>query len=227
VELKLKCEDSILAYDINVVIVKYGMGSKVITFAKEYGISGGTVILGKGTVKNSILKFLELAENHKEIVLILSDRAIGNSFLEKANRYFNFTKPNSGICFSIPVTSILGTPSTFGDVRDIIESEGEDMVLYNSIFVIVDRGLAEQVVEAANESGARGGTIINARGSGTHETSKLFAIEIEPEKELVLILVESSITDAVCENIREKTGINEPGKGILFVQKVNKAYGLY
>jgi nitrogen regulatory protein PII len=216
-----------LAYDINVVIVKYGMGSKVISFARECGISGGTVLLGKGTVKNSILKFLELAENHKEIVLILSNRELGTCFLEKATEHFNFEKPNSGICFSIPVTSILGTPSTCGDVKDIREREGEDMVLYNSIFAIVERGLAEQVVEAANEAGARGGTIINARGAGTHETSKIFAMEVEPEKEVALILVESSITDAVCEKITEKVGINEPGKGVLFVQKVHKAYGLY
>ena len=101
------------------------------------------------------------------------------------------------------------------------------MVNYDSIFVIVDKGNGEDVVEAANEAGARGATIVNARGSGIHETTKIFAIEIEPEKEIVLILTKNDITDAVCNNINTKIELEKPGNGILFVQKVNKAYGIY
>ena len=101
------------------------------------------------------------------------------------------------------------------------------MANYDSIFVIVDKGKGEDVVDAANASGARGATIINARGSGVHETAKIFAIEIEPEKEIVLILTKDDVTDAVCDNINEKIQLEKPGNGILFVQKVNKAYGIY
>ncbi|TCK93319.1 nitrogen regulatory protein P-II family [Natranaerovirga hydrolytica] len=218
-------EESILCYDLNIFIVKMGMGSKVLSQAKKSGLTGGTVIIGKGTIKNPILKFLELAENHKEIVLILGPQEKSIEFIEKASKHFNFIKPNNGIAFSMSVISIVGAKNSIGDKENICESKGDNM--HNSIFAIVERGTAQKVVDAANEAGARGGTIINARGSGIHETSKIFSIDIEPEKEIVLILVENEITDKVCDRIREKTEIDKAGKGILFVQNVNKAYGLF
>jgi len=52
-------------------------------------------------------------------------------------------------------------------------------------------------------------------------------MDIEPEKEIVLILSEADKTDAIVESIRRDMKIDEPGQGILFVQEVSKTYGLY
>lgn len=216
-----------IIYDLNVLILKYGMGSKAIALAKECGISGGTVLLGKGTVKNSFLKFFEFDESTKEIVLVLGNRQLGCDFLERANVKFKLQKPNAGIAFSFEVSKIMGFKCYKNDKLDCCQDGGEAMANYDSIFVIVDKGKGEDVVDAANASGARGATIINARGSGVHETAKIFAIEIEPEKEIVLILTKNDVTDAICDNINEKIQLEKPGNGILFVQKVNKAYGIY
>ncbi len=70
-------------------------------------------------------------------------------------------------------------------------------------------------------------TIINARGSGIHETNKIFSMEIEPEKEVVLLISEKTLTKQIISSIKEQLQIDEPGKGIIFVQDINKAYGLY
>ncbi len=59
---------------------------------------------------------------------------------------------------------------------------GAKNTMYDAIFVVVDKGKAEFVVEAANEAGAKGGTIIHARGAGEYEIEKIFSMEIEPEK---------------------------------------------
>lgn len=83
------------------------------------------------------------------------------------------------------------------------------------------------MIEAAQKAGSKGGTIINARGSGIHETQKLFNMDIEPEKEVVLILSESKTTDSIVNSIRECLKIEEPGKGILFVLNVAETHGLY
>lgn len=209
---------------LNVVIVKYGMGSKVLSFAKQCGLRGGTILHGYGTIKNALLKFLELAESSKEIVLMLSNMETSSDFLKSTHDHFKFEKNNHGICFSLPVVKTIGTENQSNS--QLIEKDVNAMN-YQSIFVIVDKGVAEDVVDAATEVGAKGATIINARGSGIHETSKLFSVDIEPEKELVMLLVESSLTDRICENIKLKTRIDEPGKGILFVQDVLSTYGLY
>lgn len=98
--------------------------------------------------------------------------------------------------------------------------------MYRAIFVVVDKGKAENVMDVAREAGARGGTIINARGSGIHETATFLNMEIEPEKEIVLMLTLTSMTDDIVAAIRDNLRIDEPGQGILFVQEVSETYGL-
>lgn len=93
------------------------------------------------------------------------------------------------------------------------------------IVTIVNKGDAEKVVEVSKEAGAGGGTIFFARGTGSHDQVKLFGIAIEPEKEVVLILVESWKTEKVLAAIAEGLNLNEPGKGIAFVLNAEKVVG--
>ncbi len=211
-------------YELIYVIVNFGLGSKVLKIAKRNGICGGTIFLGEGTVDNRILELLALSILRKEIVLMVSEKTMAAKTMEQLDIELNFKKPNHGIAFSIPITNIYGIRSCKCD--DTKESRGVKDKMYNAIFTIVDKGKGESVIDAAKKAGARGGTIINARGSGIHETAKLFSMEIEPEKEMVLILSENNITGAITTSIREHLKIDEPGQGIVFVQDVNQTYGL-
>ncbi|HCX65784.1 MAG TPA: transcriptional regulator [Eubacteriaceae bacterium] len=212
-------------YLLNIIITRNGLGSKVLSIARSAGLTGGTVLMGKGRTKSSILKFLELAENTREIVLIVSNTKNSRLLLESVSKKFHFRKPHQGIAFSLSILDVYGTQSI---KKEAIEPRkgANPMKEYHSIFVIVDRGGAETVVDAATKAGAKGATIINARGSGIHETKKIFSIEIEPEKEIVLILVEEEISRQVCDGIKEATELDQPGRGILFVQNVVDTYGV-
>jgi nitrogen regulatory protein PII len=99
--------------------------------------------------------------------------------------------------------------------------------MYNAIFVIADKGKGSQAVDAARSSGSKGATIINARGSGVHESNVIFGMDVEPEKEMVLILSDSEKTQVIVDAIKEALKIDEPGNGIIFIQEVSEAYGLY
>lgn len=211
-------------FELIYVIVNFGLGSKVLKIAKQNGVYGGTIFLGKGTIKNRILELLALSDIRKEIVMMVSEKTVADNALEQLNHEFNFSKPNHGIAFRTPVTNIFGVRSY---KCDVIKERGVNGKMHNVIFIIVDKGKGETVMEAATKAGSRGGTIFNARGSGIHETSKLFSMDIEPEKEVVLILTENSITEAVTSSIREELKIDEPGQGVIFVQDVTKTYGLY
>lgn len=209
------------------LIVDFGLGSKIIKSAKQIGMSGATVFLGKGTVKSRLLEILGLSDIRKEIVLMVSERTTAYKALEKLNSEFNLDKPNHGIAFSIPVTDLFGVKSyEQKNTEENKESRGVEYSMYKAICIIVDKGKGEDVMEAAINAGARGGTIINARGSGIHETHTLFSMQIEPEKEMVLILSENDLADSIVSSIRQALKIDEPGNGIIFIQDVNKAYGL-
>ncbi len=207
------------------VIVNFGLGSKIMKFSKQSGMRGGTIFLGRGTVNNRILEFFDLSDIRKEIVLMLGEKTIVDNTLEELNKKFHFDKPNHGIAFSTSVLSVLGTKSIESNGINE-EKRGAEKTMYNAIYVVVDKGKAESVIDAAKKAGARGGTIINARGSGIHETGKLFSMDIEPEKEIVLILADDQITSPITSSVREKLEIDKPGNGIIFVQSVNQTYGL-
>ena len=65
------------------------------------------------------------------------------------------------------------------------------------IFCIVNSGFADEVMTAAREFGASGGTVLRARGTANPNAEKLFNIAIQPEKEIVMILVNSGCTSTV------------------------------
>lgn len=207
------------------VIVNYGMGSKVLHKSREYGIKGGTVFIGSGTVQNGLLNFLSLYDERKEIVILCTEKEIAEDALVLLNKHFQFHKPHHGIMFSVPTYNILGSTAVAYEDKKIERSKLEPM--YHIIFTIVDKGKGVDVINASREVGANGGTIINARGSGSEEVLKVFNMEIEPEKEIVLILSKEMLTDSIVQSIRTNMAIDVPGNGVVFVQNVNQVYGLF
>ncbi len=216
-----------LKLELMYIIVDYGLGSKIIKYAKKFGVTGSTICLGKGTIRNSFLEFLAINESRKEIILMVGERNIIYSTMKELNKKFSFDKPNKGVAFTVSIKEAIGARGLKEIDYNPEESRGVEKSMYNLIIVVVEKGNGENVVEAANKAGSRGATIINGRGSGIHETSKLFAMAIEPEKEIVMIISQSSLTEKIVSSIRKDINIDEPGRGVIFVQEVNKACGLY
>lgn len=94
------------------------------------------------------------------------------------------------------------------------------------IMCVVNAGFSETVMDAAREYGARGGTVIHARGTANVEAEKIFNISIQPDKDLVMILVEKEIRDDVLHAIYKKAGLQTEGKGIAFCLPVEDVVGL-
>lgn len=218
-------QSNIKEFELFCLIVNHGIAGKATKIAKNNGITGATVLLGKGTIKNRLLELLDLNDIRKEIVLMISKKEIGYQALEEIVKELQLHKPHHGIAFAVSVTNLIGAREC--DYNDVKESRGAENTMYNAIFVVVDKGKAESVIDYAASAGARGATIINARGSGIHETHMLFSMAIEPEKEIILILSDNNVTDSIVSSIRENMKIDDPGNGILFVLDVNKTYGLY
>ena len=93
------------------------------------------------------------------------------------------------------------------------------------IFTIVTEGYFEEVMNAAKKSGATGGTLIKGRGLQAKEATKILGISIDPEKEIVMIIVDNDIKIKVMEAINKKVGLNTDGKGICFSIPVDAAIG--
>jgi len=73
------------------------------------------------------------------------------------NEEFEFDKPNRGIVFTTSINSILGSKNIKSEkrvVKNDIERRGDE-AMYNLITVIVDKGRAEEVIDAANKAGQK------------------------------------------------------------------------
>jgi hypothetical protein len=69
-------------------------------------------------------------------------------------------------------------------------------------------------MDAAKEFGARGGTVIHARGTANSEAEKMFGITVQSEKEIVMILVPSDIKNDILHALYKAVGLKTPGQGI-------------
>jgi len=212
-------------FDLICCVTNCGHGSRALKIAKHHGVKGGTIFLGSGTVKNRLLDILDLNDIRKEIVIMAAERDVAHDTLHHLSREMAFHKPHHGIAFSFSLNNYIGTRHC--EYFDIDENKAVKETMYQAIFTVVDKGLAEEVIEAANKAGARGGTIINARGSGIHDHSVLFSMPIEPEKEIVMILAPDERVKVITTAIRENLLIDEPGHGMLFTVAIDEAVGLY
>jgi len=201
-----------------------GEASKAMKYAKKYGIKGGTISIGRGTVHNRVLEFLGLNEVRKEIITMIVEDELATDAIKGLYEDMQLHKPHHGIVFSYSASEFSGSKNEVSG-KSAEKEEKSDM--HKIIFTVVDKGRGEDVIDAASKAGARGGTIINARGAGIHEAQRLFSVEIEPEKEEVFIITKTELKDNIVESIRKQLKIDEPGNGIMFVMDVDEVYGLH
>lgn len=99
-------------------------------------------------------------------------------------------------------------------------------IKYEMVICIVNAGYSGEVMNAARAAGCGGGTAIHARGTANKEAEEFFHISIQPEKDIVMMVVPADIKDDVLRTIYEKTGIESEGQGIAFSMPVSKTVGL-
>ena len=91
------------------------------------------------------------------------------------------------------------------------------------ITCIVQRGLGDIIVNAAQEAGAQGATIFYAKGSGVRERLGILGVAVEVEKEVVNIVVSSEQLETVFNHIYLAGQLDTPGMGFMYVTPLEKA----
>ncbi|WP_147803099.1 P-II family nitrogen regulator [Alkalicoccus halolimnae] len=215
-----------------VTIVKKGRAKKVMKAAKDAGSEGGTIMLGTGVGIHEKKQIFGIDAIHeKELILTLIPEDILADVVKEVSEAAKLNEPGKGIGFIIDIKKTIGISHM---EYEEIEKEDLDMMTddvthkgFDLIITIVNKGESGKVIDASNRGGAEGGTVMSGRGSGIHEKAKLFSIQIEPEKDVVLTLIKRSQTRDVLKAIEEDVKINEPGKGISFVLPVEETVGIH
>jgi nitrogen regulatory protein PII len=212
------------------LILSESQSHKCTHLIKEKGVFGGMVIIGRGTVNNAVLNMLGIKSGKKEVINLLMKSERAKELLDYLDRELQLEKPGRGIAFTTPVINEIGLSN--GEEKGSKETvtntqqytEGESM--FKKLTVIVDRGLSEDVMDIARKAGVRGGTILHGRGTSSEIATKLFGVEILPEKELVMIPTPNNLVDKVIKALAEGLHLDKPGKGILYVEPILETRGL-
>lgn len=97
---------------------------------------------------------------------------------------------------------------------------------YDMIVAITERGCVDMVMDAARTAGARGGTILHAKGTGTEFTARFFGVSIASEKDILLIVAAHDDKDAIMRAIMEKAGIRSAAHTAMISLPVESVVGL-
>jgi nitrogen regulatory protein PII len=179
---------------------------------------------------------LGLGENHKQIVLSLVKESNWAKLKGLLFKRFTISEWSRGVACIIKIDSLCGVSvyKMLTDNRGLTEKGETPMASdsfekksdYEVVMVIVNDGYTDLVMDAARKAGAKGGTIITARGTGNKDIEKFFGVVITPEKQVVVILVPKKIKDEVIGAVYKEVGINTKGQGIAFSMPASDVVGI-
>ena len=173
---------------------------------------------GKGTAIRSMLDLLGIESNLKRIMLSVANEEKTREFITRQKRQLHIGVPGHGIVIAVPVKSI-------GGGKTVAYLRGEDGTAkytpslnyaYELIVVIANEGRTDTVMNAARAAGARGGTVLHGKGTGSEAAMKFLNISIADEKEVILIVAPTAEKTAIMSEILKKAGPDTDAKAIAF-----------
>jgi nitrogen regulatory protein PII len=198
-------------------------GEQFVAAAKAAGARGGTIAYGRAVEGNIVLQALSLTDVQQEIVFILMRDEAHMVIEGVCNACRAMPKQLNGIAVVLDVSGMMvrSNVETTDDSAKTIRSETMESG-YILLTVIVNSGYADDVMAKARKAGARGGTILTARGTATEKDVKFFGITLVPEKEMLLIAAEKGCVEPILAAIRTVPTLSEPGGGIAYTQNVEQ-----
>ena len=221
-----------------ITIVNDGQAGAIVSIMNDSDSAVSFISHGQGTAKNDLYEVFGFGEEKKQIIFSLIKMSQWGKTKEALSARFGVSQFSKGISFVVLLDSVGGV-STYkfltnrrmepeinrGDKKmeetPIVKKDD-----YEVVFAVVNDGYADLVMDAAKKAGARGGTILTARGTGNKDIEKFFGVVITPEKQIVMILVPKEIKDAVIASIYKEVSINNKGQGIAFSFPAHDVVGI-
>ena len=104
-------------------------------------------------------------------------------------------------------------------------SESGSGIEMKALYVVVNAGYSDKIMEILRNAGSKGGTIIHARGEGFQRQS-FMGITLDYEREMIISVVDSETADKVMAGVKEKAGWKTDVRGICFTMPVDRIIGL-
>ena len=90
---------------------------------------------------------------------------------------------------------------------------------------MAEKGQTDLVMDAARSGGARGGTVIHAKGTAAAGSKTFFGLSIAEEKEMIFIVADAESKREIMRAIMQQAGANTDAHAVVFSLPVSEACG--
>jgi len=181
---------------------------------------------GRGTATKSMLDLLGLSEREYHIIMTVASREKTALIVDEARRQLYIDAPGHGIIVATPIKSV-GGGNTLSYLSGGNTPTGAPDINYNYeiVLAIANEGHTDAVMDAAREAGARGGTVLHGKGTGSKDAEKFFKVSIASEKEVIMIVAKSSEKAEIMRSIVNKAGIGTEAGAVVMSLPVSAVAG--
>lgn len=193
----------------------------------ELEIPVSIVFHGRGTAIKSMLDLLGIESQERRAFIAIADGEKSKRYIEEQKKKLHLGVPGHGITVAVPVKSVGGgqAVSYLNGSNSGAKYTRPEKFDYELVVAIANAGTTDMVMNAARAAGARGGTVIHGKGTGSGDAQKFHRISIADEKEVVLIVAAAEIKSAVMYSILEKAGPGSAAGTLVFSLPVSEAAG--
>ena len=187
---------------------------------------------GHGTANSEIMNYLGLDEPEKDVLLSIVPQPLCNKIFTELENKMHFSQPGHGIAFTIPLSGInLSTSQKVLERSAHMEINHDEEkiispVTHSLVVAVVNHEGSDVVMDAAKAVGCKGGTVIKAKGIYSDEVKKFFNLIIQPEKEIVLMLIPKEDKQTVLQSVNNAIVTKTGEPGIVFSMPVDSVCGL-
>ena len=197
---------------------------------KDKGLDTHFLSLGHGTAQQRYMRLLALNETEKMVCLTI---VTGRKWLEVKKAMsvrLRIEAPGVGVAYIVPLSAIGGKRELMFLTDGQGFEKGAEQALKGTeqelLVVIGKQGFSEQIMDAARKAGARGGTVIHARGTGQEKAEQFLGISLASEKDIILIVVPTEKKTDMMQQIIHDAGPGTPAGAVIFSLPVTDTAGM-
>ncbi|GHV76541.1 nitrogen regulatory protein P-II [Spirochaetia bacterium] len=198
---------------------------------------------GRGTASSEIIELLGLGKTDKAVFTCLVQSTDTPHIIQAVRRVMGAGGAGAGIAFSVPLGGVTTRIFTMFDeavmetgpvlqAGDDTSNTKEDKMMNaieiknEMIISILNRGNSDAFMTEARKAGARGGTVISARGISQEVMKKFFGISVQDEKEIIFILADKDTAVPIMNAVNSGFGASSKAAGVIFSLPVDQVMSL-
>lgn len=211
-------------------ILGRGKGKAYISMLNGKNIKYHMQSVGFGTASSEMMDILGLVSNDKDVVISFATQKTAEDFINEYSKSLDTTAKFGGIMMLIPfaainrLTSELISRADKNNTEKGNESEMKNEYKHFVIFITVNQGYSDEVMQTAKKAGSTGGTVLRARLAGDEKFEDLGDAEsMSEDKEIIAILAPENTASQIMEAVNKEFGLMTKARGIVCSVPVERA----